>query len=1506
MAFDQNSIPQDLRPLNVARSIAEEPRIAPAPAASASTVRNIEGFFPNPPLEAGSPGSIPVFYPAGTVSEAGFFGLGYGNGAPGVAMWGPRMPVTSVGHPGAVGVGFGYNPNLGNRVGGNAVDLASGAMVATGTGYSVNLGNRVGGNGADQVGGDMATGNGYNVNLTNRVGGSGVDQIGSDMATGFGYNPNLGSRISGNANDHTGNSLAAGYGYSSNLGNRGAGSGADQVSDEGGDDSVSGKKVKFLCSFGGKILPRPSDGMLRYVGGQTRIISVRRDVSFSELMQKMVDTYGQPVAIKYQLPDEDLDALVSVSCPEDLDNMMDEFEKLVERSSDGSAKLRLFLFSASELDPSGIVQLGDLLDSGQRYVDAVNGLTDGVGGGIKRKGSMASASSTQNSDFSGTEAVDSLGPGQGDVNGPSSTGMLSPRGNLATSNDTAPRLMCVDPNPAVYTDASSVPLGIPVVKSGPPQTSSSQPEVELERSVPITVSQLHLGLQQTGMDIPTSGTYLQAYVDPRQEVKKHADYLQPPPQMGFPNHQLLGTSGSLYTQQHFHDGAGGITPHQYVPAVHMTMTPASSHVSIRPNMIQPMVQPQQTRLDHYADETKFGPRVVQVPIEQSYNTYQVQAPSATVGYGWHQVPVPEHVIFSDRLGPHQQDQRDSGASCVSNSNSIHHSLRLEENMRAQPMNRVMVTGALGEGIVDQKVGAQPMVLGQVDTQVGITQSDTTAFTQSLETQNENERTILQKADDLDKPRISAPLNVIGRAGDVQSSYAAFIGTAPQSYLDDAVQQHTVPAQYQVKKDALANKPINGDIASAAGAPVQNSERIFQESPKEYPNKHPGILPKEDTADTYFSYDQLRPIDERMDSLRISPSETYNNEHSKAPLDKIRKEESFDHKPQQVTGKEVLLDNTCGKPKLVFETNHNKPSEGMPCPSTEVSYVHSSQALESYEVVQPAIWANPESYSQSNVGIHNFDPEEIHYGNPVLSGVESSHLTDRISAPAELKDDTSRIQPKMVPVGAEAFPSSNNTLSSLSPSGRTGDVQDSSSSLFSNQDPWTLRHDTYFPPPRPNKVLPKKEAFANRDPFGESRLGNTGELNTEVRLEDGLHQSLGNQNKDFHSEHSRSSKGSAEEQIKQDLQAVAEGVAATVLHSATSSNPDLHDRNESEAIQDRDNQNSSVDMQRKAKAEDVKNKLPDKAHLGFPVSDGIGRLQIIKNSDLEELRELGSGTFGTVYHGKWRGTDVAIKRINDRCFAGKPSEQERMRDDFWNEAIKLADLHHPNVLAFYGVVLDGPGGSVATVTEYMVNGSLRNALQKNEKNLDKRKRLLIAMDVAFGMEYLHAKNIVHFDLKSDNLLVNLRDSHRPICKVGDLGLSKVKCQTLISGGVRGTLPWMAPELLNGSSSLVSEKVDVFSFGIVLWELLTGEEPYADLHYGAIIGGIVSNTLRPPIPESCDSDWRSLMEKCWSAEPSERPSFTEIANELRSMEAKLLPKGQNQQQQLPPSTQSQVQK
>jgi serine/threonine protein kinase len=201
-----------------------------------------------------------------------------------------------------------------------------------------------------------------------------------------------------------------------------------------------------------------------------------------------------------------------------------------------------------------------------------------------------------------------------------------------------------------------------------------------------------------------------------------------------------------------------------------------------------------------------------------------------------------------------------------------------------------------------------------------------------------------------------------------------------------------------------------------------------------------------------------------------------------------------------------------------------------------------------------------------------------------------------------------------------------------------------------------------------------------------------------------------------------------------------------------------------------------------------------------------------------------------------------------------------------------------------VVRDGPDGGLATVTEFMVNGSLKQFLHKKDRTIDRRKRIILAMDAAFGMEYLHSKNIVHFDLKCENLLVNMKDTQRPICKIGDLGLSKVKQHTMVSGGVRGTLPWMAPELLNSKSNMVSEKVDVYSFGICLWELLTGEEPYAEMKAHSIIGGIMDNSLRPQIPTWCDPEWKALMQSCWSPDPKDRPSFSEISQKLRKMAPK----------------------
>ncbi|KAJ6731602.1 SERINE-THREONINE PROTEIN KINASE [Salix purpurea] len=134
-------------------------------------------------------------------------------------------------------------------------------------------------------------------------------------------------------------------------------------------------RAKLLCSFLGSIMPRPQDGKLRYVGGETRIVSLPRDISYEELMSKMRDLYDGAMVLKYQQPDEDLDALVSVVNDDDVTNMMEEYEKL--GSGDGFTRLRVFLFSNTDQDVSAQYVDGDGRESERRYVDALNNLNDG-------------------------------------------------------------------------------------------------------------------------------------------------------------------------------------------------------------------------------------------------------------------------------------------------------------------------------------------------------------------------------------------------------------------------------------------------------------------------------------------------------------------------------------------------------------------------------------------------------------------------------------------------------------------------------------------------------------------------------------------------------------------------------------------------------------------------------------------------------------------------------------------------------------------------------------------------------------------------------------------------------------------------------------------------------------------------------------------------------------------------------------------------------------------------
>ncbi|CAN4083925.1 unnamed protein product [Withania somnifera] len=155
------------------------------------------------------------------------------------------------------------------------------------------------------------------------------------------------------------------------------------------DTTASQPRARFMCSFGGKIILRPHDNQLRYVGGDTRIVAVNRHTTFAALLGKLSKLAGNlNINIKYQLPNEDLDALITVTTDEDLENMMEEYDRLIQNQK--SARLRLFLFPNDS--GSRASTISSILDGSSKreqwFVDALNG---GAGTGLERGRSEVSS-----------------------------------------------------------------------------------------------------------------------------------------------------------------------------------------------------------------------------------------------------------------------------------------------------------------------------------------------------------------------------------------------------------------------------------------------------------------------------------------------------------------------------------------------------------------------------------------------------------------------------------------------------------------------------------------------------------------------------------------------------------------------------------------------------------------------------------------------------------------------------------------------------------------------------------------------------------------------------------------------------------------------------------------------------------------------------------------------------------------------------------------------------------
>uniref|UniRef100_A0ACD5WAJ5 Uncharacterized protein n=1 Tax=Avena sativa TaxID=4498 RepID=A0ACD5WAJ5_AVESA len=166
---------------------------------------------------------------------------------------------------------------------------------------------------------------------------------------------------------------------------------------------------------------------------------------------------------------------------------------------------------------------------------------------------------------------------------------------------------------------------------------------------------------------------------------------------------------------------------------------------------------------------------------------------------------------------------------------------------------------------------------------------------------------------------------------------------------------------------------------------------------------------------------------------------------------------------------------------------------------------------------------------------------------------------------------------------------------------------------------------------------------------------------------------------------------------------------------------------------------------------------------------------------------------------------------------------------------------------------------------------------------------MAIDIARGMNYLHNSipTIVHRDLKSSNLLVDKNWN----VKVADFGLSRLKIETFLTTKIgKGTPQWMAPEVLRSEPS--NEKSDVYSYGVVLWELATHKIPWDTLNPVQVIGAVGFMDHRLEIPGNTDPQWASIIESCWHSDPQSRPSFQELLERLQDLQKQYAVEAQTQ--------------
>jgi len=258
--------------------------------------------------------------------------------------------------------------------------------------------------------------------------------------------------------------------------------------------------------------------------------------------------------------------------------------------------------------------------------------------------------------------------------------------------------------------------------------------------------------------------------------------------------------------------------------------------------------------------------------------------------------------------------------------------------------------------------------------------------------------------------------------------------------------------------------------------------------------------------------------------------------------------------------------------------------------------------------------------------------------------------------------------------------------------------------------------------------------------------------------------------------------------------------------------------------------------------------------------------------------LGKGGFGEVFKGVYNGQTVAIKRLMVDLSL---DEVVTVFREFRREVWLSSTLHHPCIVKMKGCCINP---CCCIVLEYIANGNLMNFLERKSTPISWGFRLKIALNIAEGLRFLHNRipKIIHRDLKSPNcLMVSLSENDDIVCKLTDFGES-LTVATKASGRANVANPaWCAPEVMRGLP--YTEKADIFSMGILLWELASRQLPYSEFEvsksrFVSQFEDAILDGLRPTIPIDCPEFMAALIVDCWKEDPDLRPPIEEISRVL----------------------------